>query len=311
MAIVLTPEQASNLRYRGLRHAKLCPIRITGGNYAVSDAAAADPLFAPWRAVLDAGSVVADGSLAAATGDSLIYLTIDSKTALLYSAEEPHAFGIPGSGVYRFENRRNEFGWINDPRGQVRHNELVARDVKFGSGETLWSSFSFVVGPDHIPFDTTYVDPWHNLIHQWHSVDDFEPVGRPPVFAIDMHAGNLEVITRSDDDTTGVYNGKQVQYSAPRPTDGVVHNVVVSGLLGAAGHLDVWLDGSQIVDVDTAIGYYNDVGVDLAYPHFGVYQKNFDDPTIVYHANLEWGTSSLLARVAAPLSVTAPSGGWV
>jgi hypothetical protein len=90
--------------------------------------------------------------------------------------------------------------------------------------------------------------------------------------------------------------------------------MVVAGKLGQAGHLDVWLNGTQVVNVDTAIGYYLDpttIEYGYAYPHFGIYENNYFDPTIVYYANPEWGVTSLLDRVTNPLPVTVPPGGWV
>jgi len=234
-------------------------------------------------------------------------VTVDSQLMRVSAVDKDYAFSMPGPDIYRFEVLKNDFGWSGDAKADNRRSELVSEGDRYFSGETLWSSFSFVVGPEHIPFDDGGND--HNTITQWHSVDT--DVGRSPVFAIQLNAGDLVVTTRSDKKDSG--RRSQVHYSEPRPTDGKVHNVVVSGLLGKEGHLDMWLDGTQIVNADTPIGYYNDDDGEraLAYPHWGIYQDNVDDPAVLYHSNMEWGLTELSPRVQRPLEVVEPPGGWV
>lgn len=233
-------------------------------------------------------------------------LIVDSQPMRVQAVEKDYAFSTPASDVYRFEVRKNDFGWDGDGPADNRRSELVSEGDHYYADETLWSAFSFVVGPEHLPFDPEGEDssPYHNIIHQWHSVDTAS--GRSPVFAIELRNGDFTVSTRSDDDPSRLVT----HYSETRPADGVVHDVVVSGLLGNDGHLNVWLDGRQIVNDDTAIGYYDDDG-GLAYPHWGIYQKNVDAPSIVYHANIEWGLEELSGRVTAPPDVIEPPGGWV
>jgi hypothetical protein len=247
-----------------------------------------------------------------AAGDTSV-VTIDSKPMRLWAVAVPYAFSIPATNVYRFEVHANDFGWPGDSENGNRRSEVASRGdrYEYGSGKTLWTSFSFVVGPAHASFDGGMSR--HNTIHQWHSVDDPpHEDGRRPVVQVELLHGRLIIHTRSDatgdDGETDV-----VRYSATRPPDGVVHNVVISGLLGRSGHLSAWLDGTQIVNTDAPIGYYNDDGGAraLAYPQWGIYQTNVDDPAVIYHANLEWGTTDLSARISTPLAVATPPGGWV
>ena len=230
---------------------------------------------------------------------------VDSQPMRRQAATRDYSFAIPAPNVYRFEVRKNDFGWRGDKANNNRRSELVSEGDRYYSGQTLWSSFSFVVGPEHGSFDGRSE---HNQITQWHSVDT--DIKRRPVFDIQLKGGNLVVTTRTETNKSELGN---VHYSYLRPRDGVVHNVVVAALLGEEGHLDVWLDGTRIVDVETAIGYYNDDDGTraLAYPHWGIYESNVDDPAVVYHANIEWGLRQLSDRVAKPLEVTRPPGGWV
>lgn len=305
MAICLTGLQSLNLRYRGqFPDSKLEPVKLSDGRYAVSEATISDRRFALFRTQLSAGTVEANSGLTTA-GDNDLYVPVDSKSLRVFSAEKDYAIATKATGVFRFETRSGDFGYSGDGANNNRRSEMVASGFTYGAGETLWVSFSFVVGPDHVPFDPAgAVNGQHNIIHQWHSVDTTN--SRSPVCNIELNSGNLEVNTRSDSTGSGPTN-KVVHYNSARPTDGTPHSVVISGLLGQSGHLNVWLDGAQILNLDTPIGYYNDdAGArDLAYPHWGIYQKNVDDPAVVYHANIEWGTTDLSARIAAPLTVPA------
>ena len=307
MIVALSAEDAANIRHWSqFSDAKLDPRPLEDGRFAVPVTTLTDRRFAGARRLIAKGATVAESAVTfAATSD--FRMSIDSKQVYLSAAPTPHAFSAPGAGVYRFETRRNESGYAGDAANGNRRSELVAgidASDRYGAGETLWSSFAFVVGPQKGGLDAGGA---LGLVHQWHSVDT--GVSRAPVLGVSLDGGNLRIYTRSDATGTATQN----HYTAPRPPDGTVHRVVVAGTLGASGHLNVWLDGTQIVNVNTPIGYYNDdAGArDLAYPHVGLYQNNFDAPTVVFITNWEWGTTDLSARVASPRPVTAPASGWV
>lgn len=237
-----------------------------------------------------------------AAGERPTYI-VDSKRMDLFAAPVPYAFGIPAENVYRFEVHKNDFGWSGDSKNVKRRSELISRGKRYSAGETLWTSFSFVVGPWHAPFDG---ETKQNIIHQWHSVDTTE--NRGPVVRVELIHGNLEIRTQSD-----AGGGSIVRYRAIRPPDGVVHHMVIAGLLGQPGKIRAWLNGKQIVNAEVPIGYYGDDGGDraLAYPHWGLYQTNVKAPTVIFHANMEWGTTDLSERIGAPTPVTTPPQGWV
>ncbi len=305
--LCFTPEQAANLRYRGLGNSRLLPVELVDGRYGVSEATLTDPAFAQQRPLLKAGS---SESVAIDNDNDILWMTVDGKQAYLLSPKLAHSFSIPAANTYRFECRHDEFGWSGDAPNN-RHNELIADLNTYGPGDTLWTSFAFVVGPDHAPLDySDYVgtDILHNTIFQWHSVPG--AVNTSPVLTVELWQGNLEIWTRSDAVTTGPNNGKQVRYTTTRPTDGTPHYVVLQGTLGETGHLNAWIDGVQVVDVDCPIGYYSTPG-EICYVDWGIYQNNFDAPTIMFHANMEWGETDLSARVASPLTVNVPPAGWV
>lgn len=304
MPLVVTPETAANLRYRGqYDFAKLAPQRLTDGRFALSENTVTDRRFALQRPILQTGTV--EPAVTYANSEE-VRLTLSGKQVYLTAAPTAHSFGIPASNVHRYELRHDESGYSGDAANGNRRSELVAGfpGDRYKSGETLWVAFSWVVAnpggfqPGGLPL---------NVLSQWHSVD--VEVSRSPVFTFGFANGNLGVSTRSD--ATGT--ASQSHYSQPRPADGQVHHTVIRGLLGQAGHLDVWLDGVQIVNVDTPIGYYNDDGGtrELAYVHFGMYQNNIGEPTVVYTMNERWGTTDLSSLIASPTPVNVPPGGWV
>ncbi|WP_083143148.1 heparin lyase I family protein [Mycolicibacterium parafortuitum] len=232
---------------------------------------------------------------------------VDSKPMELYAASVPYALSIPAPNLYRFEVHQDDFGFSGDSKNAKRRSEFVSKGERYGAGSTLWTSFSFVVGPAREPFNG---GSKQNIIHQWHSVDTTKK-NRAPVVRVELIDGNLEIRTESDQKIKG---GPQsvVRYRAMRPTDGLVHNLVISGRLGRDGHLNAWLDGNQIVSADAPIGYYEDDNgkAALAYPHWGLYQTNVKDPSVIYLANLEWGTDSLSHRIKSPRPVKKPEDGW-
>lgn len=319
MALCFTPESASNLRYHGSGSAKLEPVRLSDGRYAYSESALTDRRFAVQRPLLKAGSVEDDSTLTFLGAEEIndvdsgvIRLTIDGHACYLSAEMAAHAFSIPATNVYRFELRKDEANWYDLANNNRRSEIGMFNSVEsFAKGETVWWSSSFVIGPDHEPFDAGGTN--HNALVQWKPMT-FPVNGGHPVMVANLSGGNFEIYTRSDD--AAPPNNKVTHYSAPRPVDGTVHNLVLTATLGEqtidSGHITVWLDGAQIVDADTSIGHYNEPNTtEYMFTRFGMYQTNVPSPCTIYHANPEWGTADLSARISTPLAVSTPPGGWV
>ena len=301
--LIYTDEQAANLLNRPGGPAALVPVRLTDGTYALPSDVATDPAFAALAEAIAQGQAEPDTALSYATDDHF-YMTIGGEVLRLANATQPYALTVPAPGLYRFEVHANDWGDpVNDPAHATRRCELVSNLTTYSAGQTLWESWSTVIGAQHAGFERP-----NNLgiIHQWHSVDT--DTVRSPVLVVAVVDSQLVIATRSD--ATG--STPQTVYTAPAPAPGTVMNFVVCGLLGAAGQLKVWLNGAQIVDVATPIGYYHDDdgARALAYPHWGAYMTNLHTVDVVFHANLEWGTSDLSARIAAPVGVIEPDAGW-
>jgi hypothetical protein len=60
------------------------------------------------------------------------------------------------------------------------------------------------------------------------------------------------------------------------------------------------------------MSYYNQLpGKKLGYPQWGIYGPNRNKTDVIFHANPEFGTTDLSARIASPLPIFTPAGGWV
>ena len=234
MPLLVSPEVAARIAFRGNGGHRLEPWPISDGRYAVSDAALSNRYFAQWLPLLQTGLV--SGAGLTLLSDPAIVLTLPSGQVRVVQHRGPDRFDIPAPSTYRFDPRQNDTAWAEDPAHKNRRCEIsVPEDPAYyySVGQTLWTSFSFVITPQHAPFDNpiTYDTGGdiHNAIHQWHSVDD--PYGI--MAAVNLQAGNLAVYSRSSAiGDNGVAKGKVVLYNQPRPADGVVHNMVLSGWLG-------------------------------------------------------------------------------
>jgi hypothetical protein len=301
-----------NLLHCGvLKGSKLNLTRLKDWTYAVNEAALTDRAFAAQRPILKTGVVTPDSSLVLPS-DSLfpgyLWAKFNNQVCYIQTVPKDYAISMPFSNMFRFEVRGNDCAWEGDKNNNRRRSECISADIQYNAEQTVWTSFSFVVTIKGAASFDTVIDGFkpanRATILQWHA-PDYVPGG--PFQNIELNQGKLEVVTRSP--VTG--NAECVtHYSQPRPTDGVVHHVVMRATLGAAGRLTVWLDGTQIVATDTPIGFY-DIPGPIGYPQWGIYQQNFDVPAVVYHANVEWGITDLSSRVTNPLPVNVPPGGWV
>lgn len=304
--LLLTGPQASDLVWKQqFADAQLAPHPTTDGRYALPESVLTDRRFARFREQLRVGSI-GSATLGAPLNETHFITTLGGAPAYVSAARVSHAFGMPATDVYRFECRKNESGYGGDSANRNRRSEIVADGAPWSAGATVWEAWSTVVSPSaHTGFDLPNA---FAAAHQWHSVDTGMP--RPPVLVIAFESGNIRIRTLSDASGSAV-----THYNAPRPADGTAIAFVVQATPGAAGtgHLRVWINGTQVVNAATPIGYYNDDGGAraLAYPHWGMYMTNVSTRDVIFHGRIEHGTADLSARIASPLALATPRDGWV
>lgn len=280
---------------------RLVPRVLSDGRFAVPAAVLTDTGFAAAAATLSGWSTEtpSSGDYVAlpegSTGESPFGLLVDGKT-LVHSGMRGSSLTMPDTDVFKFEIVVNDWSWLGDSSNGNRRSEIQTMPGSGYGATTVWSSFCLVygntVGMDSADFA---------IVHQWHGVDS--QFTRSPVCAINAEYGVLKWVTRSSADSS-----EHVHYSMTRPAKGARTYIVMQITFGSSGHLNAWVNGSQVVDVDYPIGYYNDLTdgsgrTELAYPLWGLYTRNRGETQVACHANIEWGTSDLSARIAAPLSV--------
>lgn len=318
--IVLTAEQAGKMIWKDqFSHAVLRPIRLSDNRYALPESALTQPEHARWRSILNAGSIEDSATLTYSTTSPTNYrpsvnghqmylrINTDDIDPASYGYPAPRLFDIPSPNLLRFECRHGNDLLTTDYGNNRRRVEISENDYEtnYGSGDTLWDSWSTIITDQRAGFDMNAT----SIIHQWHHASNagFSTMYSPPPFAVILNNGQLTIGTRYGNG--GVSVGT-THYTGPAPDTGAITNFVVSALLGASGHINIWMNGEQIVDVDTPIGYYDESPPYLAYVQTGIYMDNTHTVDVIYHANLEFGLTDLSARIDNPLPIPAPPEGW-
>jgi hypothetical protein len=291
--------------------ARLAPRPLNNGTFALpaavlteSDYSAAAAVLADWTITTPAG-----GDYLTLSDAYLGYqLKIGANT--FWHGGRRSSLTMPATEVFRFEVQTNDWADVYDSTNVKRRSELVLVDgdeLGVGGGGTVWSAFCLILG-DHPGLSQVTSDP-QGFVHQWHSVDT--NVGRSPGLCVDVSNNAMTIQTRSSAALGGAsgFNGVPVtRYSTSVPAKGTKTYFVLQTTFGQTGHLNAWVNGAQVANVNAPIGYYDDLTdgsgrTVLGYPTWGLYAKNQPVTDIVYIANPEWGTTDLSARIASPLAV--------
>jgi hypothetical protein len=309
-------EQAINIR------ALLCgsaggtcpsPRLLKNGRYALPATVLNDPAYSAAADILAKWSVEdiqsADYYAEADADDpSTFIFAVDNK--LVRQAGSPSSLTMSDPSVFRFEVQTDDFAGTYDSDSGSRRSEIVSLPQDGIGNGTAWASFCLILGST-----PGLSQAGRGIVHQWHS-DDINVRRTPPLF---VDAANSELTIRScssaqvygDKATASQHpeNGIQVvHYSTKLPAKGEHTFITLQATFGEGGHLNAWINGVQVVDTDTPIGYYDDLAdgsgrLILGYPHWGLYTTNGPDTQVVYVANPEWDTNSLAERVNTPLPV--------
>jgi len=269
-----------------------------------------DPAYSAAHLLLGTWQTITDPIYKTIAGDEdhpRFDLVVDGKT--VNHAGPPNSLRMPASNVFQMTVAANSFAGSYDQRNGNRRSEIAAigpdKSVGTGVGEMAWTAFCIVLG-DH-PSLTAVRSGAFGIVHQWHSVE--YGLGRSPIVTVSCFNNELSIRTRSSvGATTGNPSGTEItHYSTVIPAKGIKTFFVLQITFGEAGHINAWINGTQVVNQDAPIGYYADLVVDpsrkLGYPQWGLYCRNYPETNVVYIANPEWGVASLSDRIAAPLPV--------
>jgi hypothetical protein len=199
----------------------------------------------------------------------------------------------------------------------VRHYELRAGDMSpRDAGYTDGRQRCETVGQTEKPLQT---DLWFSYSFRWtgemsggdrdwnvmtqlrQPLESDETPGKPPAFTMRHVRGNLELATRSDTrKTTTTQVDEVVRKTLPWFPANTWQNIVARVRFDPFGNgrITFWLNGREVyLSEPIPIGYNDSFG-----PHFsqGQYRGATDATTAFEFANVEFGTKSLLDRVAHP-----------
>jgi hypothetical protein len=295
---------------------RLEPRPLTDGRYAVSQSVltqpgyeAAKPLLSAWTNTTTPLTYALNltGSGNPAFNGSGHRLAVNVGGKFFHQLGRRSSLTMPHPDVFRFEVREKDQAFAADVENIIagkphpmRRSEIVSRDYLY-SGNTIWVSFTLVLGDTTPALDTAAAPA--ALVLQLHAIGGYPILG---LHGFNGTGGKMELYTASSASTWGPGEGKPVyHWSAPQPGKGVKTNFVMQTTLGQAGHVNLWVNGTQVLNKDAPIGYYAEAEPRLAALHFCLYQEDQPDTHVVYHANTEYtiNGASLAARITAPLSV--------
>lgn len=310
--VVLTEQQVGQLIYKDqFARATLVPARLTDGRYILPLSALTQPEHARFRPILKAGSVEDLGTLTIDTSRNGYYLTVpgdDTLMGLYIGGATPASFGypapalfdIPADGLWRFECRRNNDPASPDRAGYRRRTEMLQNDPNgYQADDTIWASWSMTITDQRDGFDANAL----TLVQQWHQHPS--SAIRPPPMAFVLDSGVLSLVNRSANGAAST-----TLWSQSAPASWQVISFVMQCKIGTDGFVKLWVDGSPVVDVSTNVGYTLESLPYLIRMQWGIYMDNTYTVDALYHANVEFGTSSLYSRVDFPLAINTPPDGW-
>ena len=193
---------------------------------------------------------------------------------------------------HRFEVRTDDI-W----NGQAYINRAEFSYVgRHAPGTVIWFSYAMRIGAG------PPVTNW-NVLGQFHHTPDDGEAGISPPFAINFVPGEkLKFIRRYNPlalDSQPMVSTMQTRRIERERWYRLVGRVRF-GWQGD-GSVRIWMDGTKIIGLGhTDIGYNDAQG---PYWKFGIYRRKVPETLVVEYANFEYGESSLLHRVASPLSL--------
>lgn len=195
---------------------------------------------------------------------------------------------------HRFEARSTD-SWNSE---STRNRAEFALDHRFApSGQAVWFSYAIRVRGG------APVTNW-NVLSQFHNSPDSGDISTSPPLSINMVPGEkIRFIRRFDAQpftTTKRDDITMAESMVARDRWYRIAGRVVFGW-NNNGSVDIWWNGARIIGLsNTNIGYNDMRG---PYFKFGIYRAKVPETLIVDFANMEIGTTSLLARVTSPLEV--------
>lgn len=201
------------------------------------------------------------------------------------SAELDHSIRKAANTLlYRFEVREGE-GRVGGGDAGKERSELSGGSLDFASGTSIWVAYCFMVESG-----STWTG-MANVLGQFHA-----GVGSPNLSLRVPNDDQLEVVMRTGD--ASAYT-QLVPYSSSSFEKNRWYRVVINAKFTAdtTGFVHIWLDGTQIVNVNNYQTGYQAAQSSSNYWKFGIYRSTSAPPVeAVRYMNMELGTASLSSR---------------
>jgi len=191
--------------------------------------------------------------------------------------------------IYRFKVNQGE---ARDSDTGAERSELSNGDTPFNHGTSIWVAYSFKVDTG----DT--FDGITQILGQFHAGVS------SPNFSFRMpFDDNFRVYLRTGDADAYTQN---IAYTDSSFVRGDWYHVVVNAKFTSdtTGFIHVWINGTQVVDVNDYMTGYQEIQSTSNYWKFGVYRSTSVPPVeIVRYANMELGTADLSSRILSPTPI--------
>ena len=241
---------------------------------------------------------IAPPTFAEATGNK----TISGQS---YSQHKPTGFPLAitlasnKNDRYLFETKPGQY-WSGDTGNDRHRAEYSGPPLAFDT-DVWWSDWFRLKSVD---WDA--VSGWL-ILGQIHASPDAGDFGASPIFAYEFTRNGMTIVTRTAATGPTSNPSSTTRYTMPGFQMGRWYRRVVRTKLNnaGAGELDVYFDGTQVVNLTGISNCYPDVVA--PYMKFGIYSGPAmpagSKSTIAEYARVEIGTASLAARIATPLDL--------
>lgn len=309
---------------------KLRPYELTTERgWAVSLNTKTAAKFASVAAILNAAPTLSvtpssDYVSGAGQNNNAFYTKINGKKCLIYADKRfARSISAPSDVRQIFNVQAGDQGLVSDPALNRHRSELSASGVTYANTTDTWVSYAIKINSMGI----LDISGAFSICGQWHGNDE-----KTPPLSVNFKDGKFGIWTTSSALLSDGTNGTLVERyrAAAKMTTGVWHYIVIrmitgDGTTGAQGTLQVYVDGVLVLDHSSGgalaripLGYYLTGGF-ATYWNYGLYCADYLHPDVtaaggsaaalaavseIEYANMEWGTSSLFARVATPLAIT-------
>lgn len=186
-----------------------------------------------------------------------------------------------GSYAVRFELRQGD-KWRDTFRSEYK--DIFAATM----GKEYWYGISMLIPSDFPEHDN------RNVVMQWHATRDkyLGESSRSPVLAFRYRSGILSITVR--------HSSKQIQnsndgihkviYEQHNYTKGVWNDFIINSKWSYEddGFVNVWLNGTKIVNYKGPVGYNDAVG---PYFNFGIYRDDVPQTYVIYFDEYRRGKS--------------------